>query len=1242
MAVVEVMPFNQCSRRHGEPTTPSTPPEESGQRDRLRRLQDRFSAFDAISEGVSVVDKDLTLVFVNKRLRAEVGNVVGKKCYDTPLKSDEICTNCPVKLDWDYEKGPYVRLAADGLGHTLEIQVTKLDDSGEEFWVARENDLTEQVLAETRLRMLSASMDQMAEPLCVADLDGRLVYTNKAYAALTGYDERHIAGLSMTESGRHGEGATMEAVMKAAAVRGWQGEMTGLRKDGTRYYTHVAAKPVKGEAGETLGVVGLLQDVTKQKTERVEFEKYTSELEAKMEARTTELARKVSQLTTINKISRVVTSILDLDELIDEFVKSIAQGFGYQHVTMMMSDKDRGDLYFKAGYGWHMDSVPKDMRIQLKEGVIGHAAYFGETLVSGDVASDPRYIRRDLVGTKSELAVPVTFHGEIIGVLDVQSDIRDAFTRNDVSMLEMLADMLATSITNARVYSESKEREAALSVLDKISKQISYRLEPAVVLDQVARDAANLLRAEKAMVGLVDQATRMVNWVAPYKIDKEKLKGQKFSAENGVSGRALKLLKTEVVNDYLSDPDAIERDAELFEIDSMVSAPLMIEGRGIGIINVYNKQGGKQFTKSDALFLSSLADHAAIALENANLLSSLNQRVHSQLALLDTALSMQRQLDSGSIYDLVADRLRNVVSYDALTFYRVDHDRGVVSPVTARGPYFEEIMSESFPISEGIIGSVIKSGKAELVADTRNDSRGIVVSGTVRGGVESEECMMAIPLRGKDRVIGVLAMYRDHGTRFSATELEIAQLFASQASVAIENADLYGTREALLSESRRKVEQMAKVLDLTSSVMYMDDLDRLLQRITDTIVQSFGFRRSSICVLNVEEDVLTIKARTGYPPWAMKGYSRPLRSAMEDFDESYKVGATSYYLKYENQKFGIEEFAFLAHPELASKPRAAPDAWHERDVLMCALKDRSGKLIGHITVDEPNDLKVPTADHIEVLEILAGIASIALENAKLYERQVAAANEIALMNDLMTHDINNFNQGIMGYIELLLEDKRLDDNQRRYAERALFQVRNNARLIDNIRKLAKVRIMGDADFVPMDIQGSVSQAIENVTKMFPDKKISVVSSLSPKSHYVLANLFLEDLFFNIISNAVKFDVSRRVRIDVMVDEESSPQGDFWIVSVADRGRGIPDDRKKVVFERFATGMTGIKGFGLGLSIVSAIVDKLGGRIWVEDRVKGDFSKGTVFKIQLPKASIPANSEKTDAGRNPEEISTSSS
>lgn len=1205
------------------PTRPKAAPDSKKRGGVSESISERFSAFDVLSDGVSAIDGRFTVVYLNSALMARYGDLTGKKCFETPLGSDEICLLCPIKSDWDFTKSPYSKRVVDEDGSVLEVTISKTIDAstGEAYWISVARDITKNVKTESRLAILAESIDQMAEPVCVSDAEGAMIFVNKAYVMLTGYNEKSVAGLSITETSTPGVPAgTMQTIMKAAATKGWIGEMTGLRKDGTRYYTHVDAKPVRAEAGEVIGVVGIMRDVTRQKTETIEIEKYTSELESKMEARTVELAKRVSQLTTINKISRVVTSLLDLDELITDFVKAIAQGFGYKHVSMLMVDKERGDLYFKAGYGWKMDSVPKDMRMKLKEGIIGHAAYFGETLVSGDVETDPRYVRKDLIGTKSELSVPVTFRGEILGVLDVQSDVKDVFTRNDVNTMEMLADMLATSITNARIYTESKEREVALSVLDRISKQISYRLEPEVVLDQVVRDATVLLKAEKASVGLLDDSGKSVSFVASYRLDKDLLKSKPFSASLGVTGRALKSLKAEVVNDYLSDPDSVEADAELFGIKSIVSAPLTIEGRSTGVINVYNKLGGKPFTKSDMLFLSSLADHAAIALENASLLSSLNQRVHSQLALLDIALTMQRQIDSSSVYDTIADKLREVVWCDGITFYLLDREKKTLQATLSKGPYAKEIMAEAFSVDVGITGCVARTGKAERVNDAIRDPRVVQVAGTP----VTEEALMAIPLVGKDRVIGVLTMYRDGVEGFTSTEFEVAQLFASQATVAVENSELYRTRETLLTDSRRKVEQMAKVLELTSSVMYMDDLGRLLQRVADAVVQSFGFRRASVRTYDVNRDVFVTRGICGFPNWVKIGEERPGPGELEDLVEENKVGPATYYVPYEKQPYGIEAFQFLAHPELADKPRASVDAWHERDLLMISLKNRTGQLSGYLLVDEPNDLKIPSREQLEMLEILGGIASIALDNSRAYERQVVAANEIALLNDLMTHDINNFNQGIMGYIELLLQDKHLDDNQRKYGERALLQVRNNARLIDNIRKLAKIRIMSDSDFVPTDVQKAVAEAIDTVTKATTDRKVTVVSALAPNTHYVMANQFVDDLFLNVISNAVKFDISKRIRVDVTISDETTSQGDFWIVSVVDRGRGIPDDRKKVVFERFATGMTGIKGFGLGLSIVSAVVDKVGGRIWVEDRIKGDFSRGTVFRIALPKANPPAD------------------
>jgi signal transduction histidine kinase len=161
--------------------------------------------------------------------------------------------------------------------------------------------------------------------------------------------------------------------------------------------------------------------------------------------------------------------------------------------------------------------------------------------------------------------------------------------------------------------------------------------------------------------------------------------------------------------------------------------------------------------------------------------------------------------------------------------------------------------------------------------------------------------------------------------------------------------------------------------------------------------------------------------------------------------------------------------------------------------------------------------------------------------------------------------------------------------------------------------------MDDRDLTGEDLGAALSDAITVVNRAFPERSIAIRSAIPMGKHFVKANTFLRDLFVNILSNAVKFDQSKRVRVDVSVSMAQLTNGEYWLVSVVDRGRGIPDDRKTAVFERFATGETGVKGFGLGLSIVRTVVDRFGGRIWVEDRIEGDFSKGAVFKILLPKA-----------------------
>ena len=115
---------------------------------------------------------------------------------------------------------------------------------------------------------------------------------------------------------------------------------------------------------------------------------------------------------------------------------------------------------------------------------------------------------------------------------------------------------------------------------------------------------------------------------------------------------------------------------------------------------------------------------------------------------------------------------------------------------------------------------------------------------------------------------------------------------------------------------------------------------------------------------------------------------------------------------------------------------------------------------------------------------------------------------------------------------------------------------------------------------------------------------------------IRSNELLQDVFDNILTNAVKYDNNAKIEIDIL--HELVDDNAYWKLEFRDRGVGVPDANKELVFHRMARCSDSVHGMGLGLTIVNEIVRRSDGRIWVEDRVKGDSSKGSNFVVMLPK------------------------
>jgi PAS domain S-box-containing protein len=271
------------------------------------------------------------------------------------------------------------------------------------------------------------------------------------------------------------------------------------------------------------------------------------------------------------------------------------------------------------------------------------------------------------------------------------------------------------------------------------------------------------------------------------------------------------------------------------------------------------------------------------------------------------------------------------------------------------------------------------------------------------------------------------------------------------------------------------------------------------------------------------------------------------------------------------------------------------------------LYDKSGTLrrfeMSRVFLRDENDR--PTG----ILGVARDITDRKLAEEAL-ERAVAQAE---FYNDLMAHDLANMQQGIMVSLEIILSEHHLPDHLIAFAESALEQTKRSAALIANVKKLASTSKQ-DTNLIPTDPYEVLIEAVATVRSSLPGKEIIFSTDLTTGEYDIIADEFLLDMFFNLLHNAVKADPRERVEISVQT-ERTEDDGSFLQMRFEDRGRGMSDSVKESVL----TGMGDRerRGIGIGLTLVKRIADRYGGRVWIKDRVKGDYQQGTSVVLLLP-------------------------
>ena len=320
----------------------------------------------------------------------------------------------------------------------------------------------------------------------------------------------------------------------------------------------------------------------------------------------------IEALKTLFALGREVTSVLDLDELLQKIPELIARLTDFRAFAVYLLDPSGTELRIAYAVGYP-DSVGRRLHVPVGHGLVGAAVAEGQPILVNDVHDDPRYVEA-VPGSQAELVVPLRRKGRVIGALNLLSDKVGQFTETDEAVLRQFAAHVAVAIENARLFEHERQYTGTLETLSDIAREFGAILNLDQLLTRIASLTRRVIDYRTFGIVLLNEHTQELELKVAVRYG-EKVAVPRLKVGDGLVGYAALHKVPVLVPDVAQDPRYIK---VVEDVRSELVIPLLLKDRCIGVFDLENPELDA-FTKNHVEILTLLASQAAVAIENARL-----------------------------------------------------------------------------------------------------------------------------------------------------------------------------------------------------------------------------------------------------------------------------------------------------------------------------------------------------------------------------------------------------------------------------------------------------------------------------------------------------------------------------------------------------------------------------------------------------------------------------------------------
>jgi phosphoserine phosphatase RsbU/P len=378
------------------------------------------------------------------------------------------------------------------------------------------------------------------------------------------------------------------------------------------------------------------------------------------------------------EVSAVTSATLDLDQLLGNVADMVHKVLPYDLFAILLYSERRHDLRIRYAVG-HRDEIVRNLSIALGEGITGTAAAKLEPILVDDVRNDVRYLNT-VDAVRTEMAMPMTARGKLVGVIDLQSTRVKAYTEYDRALLRLIATRVGIQIDNARLYRRVERQNRTLRTLARISQEFTSILDLNELLGKIASTMLTMIDYDAFSILLVDHDAKALRHRFSIRYD-ERVNIDNVPLGKGLTGAAAESREVVRVHDTSKDPRYI---ASHPDIRSEVAVPLISHDRVIGVMDLESGRVGF-FSDEHVRVLSLLAPQIASSVENAHLYEEIAQRERRMEEDLRAARELQRILMPDASPDIpgidCAVRLRPAreVSGDLYGVYEHNNEQTLIA-----------------------------------------------------------------------------------------------------------------------------------------------------------------------------------------------------------------------------------------------------------------------------------------------------------------------------------------------------------------------------------------------------------------------------------------------------------------------------------------------------------------------------------------------------------------------------------